>query len=477
MAELKELRGRILNFFMVQPNREPVGLDLLAAEFDADDLKKLVPADVAEAAVKEGEKAKKTLPETKAERTAWGRQAVMEAELQALIVSGEIKRAHMAEGGLGYKYEGEAPADVPAGQKTKLRKIPLDQIRVDPKVQQREKGLNEATVEEYALSVDSLPPVRVFISKEDGEEKVILSRGFHRLAAHRKAGRDVITAEVFEGDRDAAILDAVGDNATHGLRRTPADMARAVRTLLTNRLTKHLSKAQIAKAANMAWGTADKLIKKIERELEAERREKNEPEEEAPKTRKGADGKTYKATKAKPKPSAKEAPSVTAPKAPEEVPSSGVKDRTGAEVSPDVAPVFMDTRFPDAIRSMRELVKFLNETRADYALSSMSADQRKELFKEIEFKLETLAASLPFAAVPEGAQVETGIARRKMMNEAEYKAWVKGGKKMKKEPAPAPSPAPVATEPAPVPEQAPAILPMNGAQTNGAGSPVPEKSA
>ena len=59
-----------------------------------------------------------------------------------------------------------------------------------------------------------------------------LSRGFHRYHAAVCAGWDKIEAESVQGTRRDAILDALGDNATHGVRRTNADKEKAVTTLL-----------------------------------------------------------------------------------------------------------------------------------------------------------------------------------------------------------------------------------------------------
>jgi len=83
-------------------------------------------------------------------------------------------------------------------------------------------------VAEYAEHIESLPPVVVFY---DGTA-YWLADGFHRVAAHVKAGRESVLADVRQGHRRDAILHSVGANAAHGLRRTNADKRRAVEILL-----------------------------------------------------------------------------------------------------------------------------------------------------------------------------------------------------------------------------------------------------
>lgn len=90
--------------------------------------------------------------------------------------------------------------------------------------------LSETTIEEYAEAMkrgDKFPPAVVFCDGED----YWLAAGFHRHAAAIKAEQELLV-EIRQGTRRDAILFSVGENATHGLRRTNADKRRAVETLL-----------------------------------------------------------------------------------------------------------------------------------------------------------------------------------------------------------------------------------------------------
>lgn len=113
------------------------------------------------------------------------------------------------------------------------RDVNLDAIRVDGDTQARAAGLDLGTVAEYVTALEdgaTFPPVTVIAEGSD----LWLADGFHRVEAHRRAGRETIAAVVTEGTRRDAVLVACTANATHGLRRTNADKRRAVARLLAD---------------------------------------------------------------------------------------------------------------------------------------------------------------------------------------------------------------------------------------------------
>jgi hypothetical protein len=67
-----------------------------------------------------------------------------------------------------------------------------------------------------------MPAIRVF---SDGKKDngYVLSRGFHRVEAARKAGLSVINAEIVRGSIEDAKDDALGSNFDHGQPRSNAD--------------------------------------------------------------------------------------------------------------------------------------------------------------------------------------------------------------------------------------------------------------
>ena len=93
--------------------------------------------------------------------------------------------------------------------------------------------LDLGIVAEYAELMKAgsqFPPVAVF---HDGGN-YWLADGYHRLEAADEARLEEIHAVVREGSRRDAILYACGANHDHGLRRTRADVRRAITTLVTD---------------------------------------------------------------------------------------------------------------------------------------------------------------------------------------------------------------------------------------------------
>ena len=111
--------------------------------------------------------------------------------------------------------------------------INISDIDVEASVQVRAE-INSDTVKEYAEHITDkrppLPPIIVF--GPDSRNKYYLSEGWHRLAAHKQAGRTAIQANIREGGWKDALEHALGSNAQHGLRRTNADKRRSVELAL-----------------------------------------------------------------------------------------------------------------------------------------------------------------------------------------------------------------------------------------------------
>lgn len=135
--------------------------------------------------------------------------------------------------------------------------IPLHKIRTDGGTQMRA-GLDDSTVFEYTQAMiaadgwGTFPPAVVIY---DGSTYWV-GDGFHRLAAFRDAFPDAqqrtVPCEVRAGSRRDAVLYAAGANASHGLRRTPADKRRAVETLLRDNEWVQWSDREIGRACNVS---------------------------------------------------------------------------------------------------------------------------------------------------------------------------------------------------------------------------------
>ncbi|NEX15775.1 MAG: hypothetical protein C1943_03820 [Halochromatium sp.] len=148
---------------------------------------------------------------------------------------------------------------------TTIEIVSLDSLIIDPEIQQRENGLNEAVLVEYRALIDHSPewpfdPITVF----RGPDGLIVADGFHRCSAAHHTARFKIPAEIIEGTRRDAMLHAVGANATHGLQRTPADKRRAVLTLLTDAEWATRSDRWIARTANVSQPFVGKVRREVE---------------------------------------------------------------------------------------------------------------------------------------------------------------------------------------------------------------------
>ena len=125
------------------------------------------------------------------------------------------------------------------------RVVQLSQVAIDGGTQPRCE-IDESLVTEYAEAMRDgaqFPPIVVF---HDGV-KFWLADGFHRTHAARKAGLEVLDADVRDGTRRDAILFSVGANAAHGSRRTNADKRKAVMTLLEDEEWSQWSDREIAR--------------------------------------------------------------------------------------------------------------------------------------------------------------------------------------------------------------------------------------
>lgn len=136
----------------------------------------------------------------------------------------------------------------------KVRLISLSDITIDPTVQVRVKGLDEATVERYRIVLcngGELPPVELY---QDDKGKLWLGDGFHRYEAHEKEGQSSIPATIEQAGNDgrrAALKSQLRGNLTHGKQLSSEDKKEWLRRiyevqdedfcrLSNNQLAKHL---------------------------------------------------------------------------------------------------------------------------------------------------------------------------------------------------------------------------------------------
>lgn len=119
----------------------------------------------------------------------------------------------------------------PAKVAYQVATLPLRVIKTDHEIQQRENLIDGAVVSDYAEALKSgakFPPITVYY---DGADHW-LADGFHRVEAADEADLKTIAAEIRQGTKRDATLYACGANRDHGLRRSRADIRRAISTLV-----------------------------------------------------------------------------------------------------------------------------------------------------------------------------------------------------------------------------------------------------
>lgn len=109
--------------------------------------------------------------------------------------------------------------------------IRISEIILDARLQMRAKMDFEA-IDEYAENASKLPPGKI-VRGPKGE--MWLTGGWHRYHAAVKAGIETLTCEVRDGTFQEALIEAAGENADHGIKRTPKDKRRAVEAILKDK--------------------------------------------------------------------------------------------------------------------------------------------------------------------------------------------------------------------------------------------------
>ncbi|NEV61652.1 ParB N-terminal domain-containing protein [Thiorhodococcus minor] len=179
--------------------------------------------------------------------------------------------------------------------------LPIDGLTLDPEIQQRAQ-MDDGLIAEYAETIAewiASAPIVVYsdahLHPGAGTSTRWVADGFHRVAALQRIGAYEVPAIRYDGTRRDALLHAIGANRAHGLRRTRADVRRAIETLLRDPEWAQWSDRRIAEQA----GASDKTVAAVRRDLP---RCGNSAPGGEPEQRIGADGKTYPAPPRQPAP-------------------------------------------------------------------------------------------------------------------------------------------------------------------------------
>lgn len=115
-------------------------------------------------------------------------------------------------------------------QGDQVQEIPLIEIDLQASPQPR-LTLDERVIEEYATEMRHgavFPPVILYRIGD----RYLLADGWHRVRAAARAGLRTVRAVVRTGSEDDLYKEALGANATHGLRRSAEDRRRVVELAL-----------------------------------------------------------------------------------------------------------------------------------------------------------------------------------------------------------------------------------------------------
>jgi hypothetical protein len=177
-------------------------------------------------------------------------------------------------------------------------RVTIDRIVTDARLQARDqKAPPKALVEQYAEHLRQLDPVTLVRLTEEGGGYVagtyLLVDGHTTLEAHALKEMVTVPARIVEGDWRAARILAAGANAEHGMPRSPADKAKAVRMLLEETADENraYSDGWFAEKAKVS----DHFVKKVRLLWKADQKRKAKPRpERSEQERVGLDNKTYK---------------------------------------------------------------------------------------------------------------------------------------------------------------------------------------
>ncbi len=155
---------------------------------------------------------------------------------------------------------------------TRPQRIGLKYIVIDHSIQSRvTMDMNVAQEFSDAMLRGAIfPPVDVF---EIGGT-YLMADGFHRYEATKHAGKSDILCIVHQGDRRDAVIFSAGCNQQFSVKRTPADIHKAICMLLEDNEWFHRNDAQIAHhvgcSGQTVWRIRAEFCKETEQEAPTE---------------------------------------------------------------------------------------------------------------------------------------------------------------------------------------------------------------
>lgn len=132
-------------------------------------------------------------------------------------------------------------------------------------------------VDTYKDDPSRMPPLRTFkVGKQE-----ILTRGFHRITALKRANIETVLVERYSGTMEEAATDAREDNREHGLRYTRQDKVVITTRLLKDPAHAQTSVAELSRITGFSRAFISGLCRALERKQEEDEGEVVEGVEES----------------------------------------------------------------------------------------------------------------------------------------------------------------------------------------------------
>lgn len=141
--------------------------------------------------------------------------------------------------------------------------VPISDITRDETLQPRD-GLKDAHVRAIQAAIDGDVELPAVILYQLGDTLALVD-GWHRLAAHQRAGKEKLRADIYEGDRDDALAHAGAANVGDKLGLTTSERKSVLLSLLKSPKYSRRSARELGKMVGVSHST----VTKYKRELEA----------------------------------------------------------------------------------------------------------------------------------------------------------------------------------------------------------------
>lgn len=143
-----------------------------------------------------------------------------------------------------------------------ITELPVNEVIIQHNLYPRQTP-DEKLIERYADNIDQLPPIVV-------NQDCVLVDGYHRLSAHKMAGRTMIPVRVIQTiDDNDVLIQAAALNSSHGLQLSPDEKHHLARILSVNTEKEFIAKCLGVSARTIERWTRDERVSLEEERIES----------------------------------------------------------------------------------------------------------------------------------------------------------------------------------------------------------------